>query len=219
MRSIKCLIIKKYSCLFLFIAINLKNGYSQELKSVQLTQRERRDKIVGKYTYSGAEESEVLLLYKNGFYTYNAYRNSIGKQFSEGTWRRKSKVLELNSTYGANRLPVKINYIQKLNKPSRIGIHDVLNSKGEVIENAIISINNDSITCSTMMDTCIGNYKNIERVKVFPGCGECFSGWIEIKCSDFKALDIIILSSVDFDKYVAFNGKKFNLSRQGLKEF
>jgi hypothetical protein len=203
--------------LLLFIVFSFKICYSQELKKMQLTQKERKGKIVEKYMYSGAEESIVLLLCRNGVYSYNAFTNVIGKQFSEGTWRRTGNILELNSTYGANRLPVNMSYIQKIDSPSKMGVQNVLNSEGGVIENAIIAINNDSIKCSTIMDTCTGNFKKIERIRVFLS-DECYSKWIEIDREDFKALNIVIPSTVDLDKYLAFNKRKYVLSKVGLTQ-
>ena len=185
---------------------------------MQLTKKEKDQKIVNKYGFSTAEESIILLLYNNGTYSYNTLTNIIGKQFSKGTWKRKGNLLELNSTYGANRLPLNIRNVQEIEKPSRIGIQKVLNLKGQLIENAIIAINNDSIKCSTIMDTCIGSLQKIEKIKVVLSEGKCYSKWIKISSINPKVFDIIIPLMIDFDKYLAFNNRKYIFSKEGLKQ-
>ena len=210
---------KKYlNLIFVVVFFSLKICNSQELEKAQLSQKERQESVIEKYIFSGSEESIILLLYQNGAYSYNSFTNIIGERFSEGYWIRTGKILELNSSYGANRLPIYITYTKVLDKPNKIGIQGVININGDVLENAIIAVNNDSTKCSTIMDTCLGSFHKIERVRVFLSKGDCFSNWIEVNQMSLGSLSIVVQSAIDFDKYLVFNNRKYCLSGKGLNQ-
>jgi hypothetical protein len=202
---------------FLLLNMCFINSYSQELIKTRLSSKEKAEKIIEKYVFSGSEETMALFLYKNGTYTYKSMASIFGSEFSKGSWVKTGNKLELNSEFGANKLPLSISYFKKMDTPPKIAISNILNLKGQVIENAIVAVNNDSTKCSTLLDTCIGSFNKIEKIRVYIG-DECYSKWVTINCFDYKAIKITIQSAINFNQYKAFNHRKYLISKRGIMQ-
>lgn len=209
---------KFVTCLFFFSTFLSKSAviYSQDLLSVSLLKSDHSQGVFGKYELTGMEFSYQLILYKDNTFRYNTFENIIGKRFSEGRWKRKDSILILNSTFREQTLPIKIDFSADSMKIPRIKIQWVYNSKGELIEDALFFINNDSCLCSPLIDTCTCAIDEINRIKLV--IGEVSSTWMNVKGKEYKQLKITVLSEIDFRQYVSFTDSRYKISKSGLNK-
>lgn len=208
----------KYLLLMKVSLLSTVLSFTQDYHRVSLSQADKKTGIVAKYDYGLAEEGGEILLYLNGTYAYSAAKNIIGKVFNSGSWIISHHVLVLTSTLGEGRLPLLVEYVDDTNAAPKTKLQWVHNAKGEMVEEAFVAINHDSISCSPLMDTCLGRYTSIDSLKVWVGNTGCSSRWVKIKSGGYQQLKLTIPVDVDFNRYQAFNRKKFRVVGRRLVE-
>ncbi|HEY0057630.1 MAG TPA: hypothetical protein VGB56_00760 [Flavisolibacter sp.] len=127
----------------------------------------------------------------------------------------KKDTLSLRSFIRSDDVPVKLMYSNDTS--GMIGgfkISIVQNTKGEHMTDGFVHINSDSVRCLPMMGNCLGDYSQIDSVKVVFENG-LSSRWLRVERKDYQR--IIPVAQVDFliSGYTALD-RQYKLSKSSL---
>lgn len=192
-------------------------GNCQTLKKERTTKNDRMKGVFLKFSYSAKYSYGLvsLILKKDNTFSYSA--NTIGThQISEGIWKLSEGVLILESTFQMNNIPAEISNGENRKLVDSCDIAVVENVKHELLTDAFVVVNNDSIKCLPMIGMCKGEYEKIDSVKIVFENGMS-SGWIPNKFNERK-IALTVLTEVPIRNYVVMNKRRFKLDGNYLKQ-
>lgn len=192
-------------------------GNCQTLKKERITKDDRMKGIFLKFNYSANDSYAIvsLILKKDNTFSYSA--NTIGThKISEGTWKLSEGLLILESTFQMNNVPAEISSRENRKFIDSCDIAIVENVKHELLTDAFVLVNYDTIKCLPMIGMCKGGYEKIDSVKIVFENG-ISSGWIPIKFNERK-IALTVLTDVPIWNYVVMNKRRFKLDGNYLKE-
>lgn len=188
----------------------------QSLKRKSLTKSDKENDVRWRYEYRSEEGfwGKSLLLFKNGRYKY-ASGGCLQSFFSEGRWAVIDKVMVLNSDVKKNDVPVSVSYTEDTTdivNAFRFGI--VRNRKGDLMTDAFVNINSDSVQCLPMAGGCGGAYNRIDSVRLLFENGFT-SRWTRIANNDKY---VLIKAEVDskIEGYESFDNFRYRLAGKFL---
>ncbi|UPK72340.1 hypothetical protein [Chitinophaga filiformis] len=189
----------------------------QTLTKKKLTKHDIRTGVLMKF-YSSANDSYgtvELLLMKDRTFLYNL--NAIANNgVSQGKWEIANGVLMLQSSLQIDNVPIEISSDSNRRFVYKSNIAIVENTKHELLTDAVVLINEDSIKCLPMIGSCNGSFDRITRVKVVFENGMS-SKWITIEGNKNKVA-ITVLTDVPISRYIVMNKQRFILSGKYLKK-
>ncbi|WP_212002735.1 hypothetical protein [Chitinophaga sp. HK235] len=185
-------------------------GDCQILNKEILTKNETQNGVFLKFSYSAKNSYGVvrLILKKNNTYYYSV-NTCATHGVSEGKWRMFKDVLILESALQMDNIAAKISYDESGRFIDSFDIAVVKNVKNELLTEAFVLINNDSIKCLPMIGRYNGSFDRINRVKIVFENGMS-SKWIVVKKGTKKVL-LTILTDAIIDNYIVLNKLKFKL--------
>ncbi|WP_143709037.1 hypothetical protein [[Flexibacter] sp. ATCC 35208] len=192
-------------------------GNCQTLKKERITKNDRMKGISFKFNYSAKDSYGLvsLILKKDNTFYYSA--NTIGThQISEGTWKLSEGILILESTFQMNNFPAEISNGENRKFVDSCDIAVVENVKHELLTDAFVVVNNDTIKCLPMIGMCKGEYEKIDSVKIAFENGMS-SGWIPIKFNERK-IALTVLTEIPIGNYVVMNKRRFKLDGNYLRQ-
>ena len=205
--------------LFIVAVINFFSicGNCQTLKKERITKNNRMKGISLKFNYSAKDSYGFvsLILKKDSTFSYSA--NTIGThQISEGTWKLSEGILILASTFQLNNVPAEIGNGENRKFVDSCDIAVIENIKHELLTDAFVVVNNDTIKCLPMIGMCKGGYKKLDSVKIVFENGMS-SEWIPIKFKERK-IALTVLTDVPIRNYVVMNKLRFKLDGNYLRQ-
>lgn len=196
--------------LFLYVGLNTSQG--QELKKQKISNEDLRKGILAYYEYKAQDSYGYvgLTLFKSGKYYYKMETFGRGS-FSEGKWRGNGREIILTSDLKKNNLPVKLTYLNDTsNSKSSFSISVVKNWKGELITDAFVYVNNDTLQCLPLTETCLGSFGKINRLKVVFENG-LSSKWVKVEDKEYKQLQLILQLDFQVSTYETFENDKYKV--------
>lgn len=190
-------------------------GNCQVLNKEMLTAVDKRNGMVLKFGYSAADSYGVigLMLKKDSTYFYSLNTAGI-YDVSEGKWSMYKDVLTLESTLQMDNIPAKISYDEGGTFADSFNVAIVKNIKNELLTDAFVLINNDSVKCLPMTGDCIGSFERIERVKILFENGMS-SKWMTVK-EGAKKIQLTVLTDTFIGNYHVMHHQKFKVSGDSL---
>lgn len=191
--------------------------FTQNLIKVKLSKKDTSNGVVRKYEYKPRDSHDftVLMLFKNGKYYYE--EKSLTKVlFNEGNWKLSNGVLDLTDNLNKVNLPVGLICMSKSDTANSFKIQIIRNLKGEYLTDGFVYINNDSNQCLPLTGTCLGEYENIDSIKVVFENG-FKSKWIPVPCRDYKQLLLILQTELLMSTYTALRNNRFQVFKSYLK--
>jgi len=191
-------------------------GNCQTLKKERITKNDRIKGISHKFNYSAKDSYGLvsLILKKDNTFSYSA--NTIGShQISEGSWKISEGLLILNSTFQMDNIPAEISNGENRKFVDSSNIAVVENIKHELLTDAFVVVNNDTIKCLPMIGMCKGGYKKLDSVKIVFENGMS-SEWIPIKFNERK-IALTVLTDVPIRNYVVMDKLRFKLDGNYLR--
>jgi hypothetical protein len=178
----------------------LGQGYKKQV----LKKEELKEGVLARYEKKNKLVYAELILFKSGKYIFN---NGVcmGDFYSEGIWKRKGDKYILNSSLQQNALPIELVYLNDtVGSSGSFPLKIVKDSKGDQLIDAMVFINNDSNSCAPDMESCIGSYEKIDRVRItFSGLS---SKWVSVENKPYRYLQIILKTAVrPLDNYYVFD--------------
>ncbi len=187
----------------------------QDFKMIGLLNKTDKRNICAKYTYtSNIGEAFTLTLYKNSTFLYETATDLVNN-YSKGWWTFNKGVITLNS-YFLSGVPIKVTYIDTIDKKQNQKIHIVKNINNELITSMFVYVNNDSTECSPLMNSCSREYDKIKRVKIKYENG-LMSAWTEVLDINYNALSIIVLSKLNLSNFFLMKNVQFKKICNGLR--
>jgi hypothetical protein len=151
-----------------------------------------------------------LLLYSNKKYYYTINSTNY-HAFSKGKWSINNTDIYLSSDIIDSAVPVAIKYLKNDNT---INIKSPFlipaNLKGDRFPDARIFINNDTTYCFPFLDTCIGFYPIINKIKIDFGDGYK-SKWIKVYLEENKKIQFIAQTDFVFSSYLNFKKRRYKV--------
>ncbi|MBC9914026.1 hypothetical protein [Chitinophaga varians] len=190
-------------------------GSSQMLNKVVPTADDKRNGVVLKFGYSATDSHGViwLILKKDSSYFYSLNTAGLYK-VSEGKWSIYKDVLTLESTLQMDNIPAKISYDQSGTFADSFNVAIVKNIKNELLTDAFVLINSDSIKCLPMIGDCNGSFERINKVKILFENGMS-SKWMMVKEGAGK-IQLTVLTDTFIGNYHVMHHQKFKVSRDRL---
>lgn len=183
-----------------------------------LTQKDVSNGVSARYDFLTSDKlvGQTLTLYKDHSYLLEQ-GGDAGDYFSKGKWIQKNGVLELVSALDTANLPVKLIYRNSVadSFSKDLKIEMVQNLKGELLPDAFININSDTVLCTPFMGQCMGSYTSMDSIRVVFE-NRFTSGWIKIEPKEFVTLLPVLQLDFDINKYMYFNSMRFRLGRDLL---
>lgn len=192
-------------------------GNCQTFKKERITKNDRMKGISLKFNYSAKDSYGLvsLILKKDNTFSYSV--NTIGThQISEGSWKISEGLLILESTFQMNNIPAQISNGENRKFVDSFDIAVVENIKHELLTDAFVVVNNDTIKCLPMIGMCKGEYETIDSVKIVFENGMS-SEWIPIKFNERK-IALTVLTDVPIRNYVVMNKRRFKLDGNYLRQ-
>ncbi|RYZ26408.1 MAG: hypothetical protein EOO10_15640 [Chitinophagaceae bacterium] len=192
---------KKYIDFFcLVICFQLKIS-AQDFLPVALTAKDKKNNaLLARYQtsidkYAGGE----LLLYKTGKFVYNTY-SCLANGVSAGQWKAVGNIIELQSDWQQNNLPIKISYIDKATAGEEAKQFAIIRDlAGREYTQAAIHINQDSVSCYYGDKECFGSYTSVDSVKV-QFDNNLVSRWLKVDTSE-GVVQLTVLTNLDVNQY------------------
>lgn len=210
-------VVKILNMVAFYLTLNLYTTQAQELKKHKLDREDVKKGVWAYYEYREKDSYGYvgLQLFKNGAYQYKVETAGYSS-FSKGKWIMKNKVLLLTSDIKKNDLPVKLNYLidSPVNASFKISI--VKNLKDELLTDAFVYINNDSLQCLPLTETCLGTYDKIDRIKVVFENG-MRSKWIKVEHKVYKQLQPVLQLDFNISSYEAIDSEKYKVLKSSIR--
>jgi len=191
-------------------------GNCQTLKKERITKNDRMKGIYLKFNYSAKDSYGVvsLILKKDGTFSYGA-NTFATHEISEGKWYMSEGLLTLESTFQMNNILAEISYGENRKFVDSFDIAVVENIKHELLTDAFVVVNSDTIKCLPMIGMCNGLFERIDSVKVVFENGMS-SEWIPVKFNERK-IALTVLTDIPIRNYVVMNKRKFKLDGNYLR--
>lgn len=210
---------------FIFF-LSIATVQAQTLKDKHLSASEIRKGIKHAYFNHSFENYHDLILYKNYRFAYKCQSTNYTSS-AYGRWRKRGDFLYLNSDIDSNNVPVKIYYFDTDTiktfwlRDTSIKVYSTkmqvpVNLKQTFLSDSRIFINDDDAYCFPYFDTCFGNIKSIDRIKVEFGSG-FRTRWINVEKRDVRRMLIIAQVNVSFDEYRCFKNHRFKIAATTIK--
>lgn len=192
-------------------------GNCQALKREHVTKKDKMNGVFLKFNYSAKDSYGVinLILKKDNTYSYSVNTFATHK-ISEGKWKMVKDLLVLESTFQMDNVPAEISYEKNAKFVDSFDIAVVQNFKGELLMDAFVLINNDTIKCLPMIGKCNASFERIDSVKVVFENGMS-SKWITVK-SDERKIGLTVLTDASIGNYLVMNKRKFKLNGNYLRQ-
>jgi hypothetical protein len=163
----------------------------------------------------GHVEVVDLFLLNDQIFEYSIASN-VYKAYSMGQWKKNGKTLILNSDYQKETLPIKISYRQRDTSDFTVKeVAFVKDLNGIPLSYAFVYINNDSTSCMDGDLLCIGEYKQINRIKLVLENNGPSSKWINILPHN-GLIQITVLTKLNLQRYIILKDRKYKLSNNIL---
>jgi len=191
-------------------------GNCQTLKKEHITKNDRMKGISLKFNYSAKDSYRVvsLMLKKDRTFSYSA-NTFATHEISEGKWKISKGLLILESTFQMNNIPAEISYGENRKFVDNFDIAVVENIKHELLTDAFVVVNNDTIKCLPMIGMCNGVFKKMDSVKIVFENGMS-SKWIPVKFNERKVA-LTVLTDVSIRNYAVMNKRKYKLDGNYLR--
>jgi hypothetical protein len=207
--------------LFLLALLHLICAIStvaQDLKKIKLNKADVLNDVKYKYEYNSTDSYYhiQLLLFRNGIYKY-VLDHFAQTLFSEGKWEIKSRTLLLNSNISKHAVPASISYCSDTGRiVNGFKFAIVTNRKGQLMTDAFVIINVDTVKCLPLAGACVGTYNTIDSVRLLFENG-LSSKWMKVKNAPDK--NICITAEVDhpLSQYTAFDEFRCRMINDSLK--
>ncbi len=207
----------KYLSIFFFFVVQL--CHSQDLTLTKLTKEDSNRDVQYHYQWESTDGHVAvvdLLLFRDQTFEYSIASN-VYNAYSIGHWKSDGKAVILNSDFQKETLPIKVSYRQR--DTSDFTVKEVtfvkdLNEKP--LSYAFVYINNDSTSCMDGDLLCIGEYKQIDRVKVVLENNGPSSTWINILPHE-GLIQITVLTKLDLQRYIILKDRKYKLNNNKLR--
>lgn len=207
---------KYLSTLFFFVA---QICYSQDLILKKLTKEEGKKNVQYHYQWESIDGHAAtldLFLFKDQSFEYSIASN-VYNTYSIGRWKSDGNIITLNSDFQKGTLPIKVTYRQRDTSDFTVKeIAFVRDLNEKPLSYAFVYINNDSISCMDGDLLCIGEYKQIDRVKVVLENDGASSEWVGITPHD-GLVQITVLTKRNLANYVILKNRKYKLDNNKLK--
>lgn len=192
-------------------------GNCQTLKKERISKNDRMKGISLKFNYSAKDSYRVvsLILKKDSTFSYSA-NTFASHEISEGKWKMSEGLLILESTFQMNNIPAEISYGENRKFVDSFDIAVVENIKHELLTDAFVVVNNDTIKCLPMIGMCNGLFKKIDSVKIVFENGMS-SKWIPVKFNE-KKIALTVLTDVSIRNYVVMNRRRYKLEGNYLRQ-
>lgn len=192
-------------------------GSGQTLKKEPITKSDRMKGIFLKFNYSDKDGygGVSLMLKRDSTFSYGI-NTCATHEISEGKWKMSKDLLILESTFQMDNIPAEISYGENRKFVDSSVIAVVENVKHELLMEAFVLVNNDTIKCLPMVGMCNGLFEKIERVKIVFENGMS-SAWIPVKVNERK-IALTILTDVSIRNYIVMNKRKFKLDGNYLRQ-
>ena len=187
---------------------------------VKLTNEEKNNNIQYHYRWestSGHVGIIDLLLFSNHTFEYSVASN-VYHASSTGYWQLSNGILTINSDFQKGSLPIEISYRQRDSSDFNVKkIAFVKDLNNNPINYAFVYINNDSTNCMDGDLLCVGDYNQIDSIKVVLENGGPSSKWMSVFPSD-GLIQIKIATKHDLKNYIIFNNRKYQVYKNKLKD-
>ena len=193
------------------------NGRCQTLKMELVTRSEEREGIFRKFSYSADDSYGIinLVLMKDSTFiyrtkTFNTHGTSTGK------WTFQQDIIILTSTLQKDNIPVTLSAENGRKFVDSSVIAVVENEKKELITDAFVLVNEDSIKCLPATALCNGEFKKIYRVKVLFENGMS-SQWLSVP-DDQSRIALTVLTDIDITNYIIMTDQRFCMKGKYLSQ-
>ena len=198
------------------IALFSIHGNCQTLEKKRLTMDDSNKRVLSKFSYSASDSYGVinLILMKDSTFLYSVNTN-VHHEISEGKWTMSKNILTLESTFQTDNVPAEISCESNRRFADSANIAIVENIKHELLTDAFVLVNEDSIKCLPMIANCSSSFEKINRVKVVFENGMS-SKWIPVKDGE-KRIAIIVLTDISIRNYIVIS-ERFKLDGNYLRK-
>jgi hypothetical protein len=205
---------------FFTVAIIISFSVSGSCQTLQKEHIAKGDKMKGvflKFNYSDKDGYAVvsLILKRDSSFSYSA-NTCLAHEISEGKWKMSKDLLILESTFQMDNIPAVLSYGENRTFVDSFDIAVVENSKHELLTDAFVLVNNDTIKCLPMIGKCNRLLEKIDRVKIVFENGMS-SEWISVKFNERK-IALTVLTDTSIRNYVVMNKRRFKLDGNSLRQ-
>ncbi|WP_440671751.1 hypothetical protein [Chitinophaga sp. 22321] len=192
-------------------------GNCQRLKKELTTKNDRMKGISLKFSYSAKDSYYLvsLILKRDSTFSYSL-NTCATHEISQGKWKISKDLIILESTFQSNNIPAEVSYGENRKFVDSFDIAIVENTKHELLTDAFVAVNNDTIKCLPMIGKCNGLYEKIDSVKIVFENGMS-SEWIPIKSNNRKIV-LTVLTDVSIRDYIVMNKRRFKLDGNYLRQ-
>ncbi|MEV4886800.1 hypothetical protein MRBLMN1_005377 [Chitinophaga ginsengisegetis] len=205
--------------IFIVVIITLFSIYGncQTLKKEPVAKSDRMNGVFLKFNFSAKDSHSVirLILKRDSTFSYRA-NTFATHEISEGKWKMSKGLLILESTFQMDDIPAEVNYGGNGKFVDSCDIAVVENIKHELLTDAFVVVNNDTIKCLPMIGKCNSSFEKIDRVKIVFENGMS-SEWIPVKFNE-KKVALTVLTDIPIRNYVVMNKRKFKLVGNHLRQ-
>lgn len=198
------------SIIFLFV---VQLCHSQDLTLTKLTKEDSSRGVQYHYQWESTDGHvavvDLFLLWDKTF-EYSIASN-VHNAYSIGHWKADGEMVILNSDFQKGTLPIKVSYRQRDSSDSNVKkLAFVKDLNEKPLPYAFVYINNDSTSCMDGDLFCIGQYQQIDRVKVVFENNGPSSKWFNISPYD-GLIQITVLTKLNLQRYIILENRKYKL--------
>jgi len=187
-----------------------KHLYGQTLRKVSLNKEDKDSSVFLEFIHRASHSYGIvsLVLKKDSTYFYSA--NTFTKhELSEGKWTIKRELLVLESSIQIDNVPAAISNETNGKFVNNFDVAVVKNIKNELLTEAFVLINNDTIKCLPVIGQCNASFGKINRVKIVFENGMS-SKWLNIM-NDTRKIQLTVLTDIPIRNYVVMHKRTFKL--------
>jgi hypothetical protein len=207
----------KYLSIFFLFVVQI--CHSQDLALIKLTPKEINKNVRQHYQWESTDGHVAvidLFLFKDQTFEYSIASN-VYNAYSIGHWKSDGNMVILNSDFQKETLPIKVSYRQRDTFDFTVKeIAFVKDLSGKPLSYAFVYINNDSTSCMDGDLLCIGEYKQIDRVKVVLENNGPSSKWVNIIPHE-GLVQITVLTKLNLQNYIILNDVKYKIVNNRLR--
>ena len=186
------------------------------LTFVQTAQAQPRSNYEGIYSITQEYFGTSLELKKDSSFSFSAGMH-LQKYYSNGKWEKRKDTIILNSNFQKQDLPITIQEITTGNRDSLVFVDVTTNLSGDLIKDAIIYINNDTINkCMPAFEKDCKITKGILKTLKIELSNNITSKWHKITSSNCDTIKVVVLTSKLLDNYAFLQQSKLLITSTGL---
>ena len=205
--------------MLVYIALLAQVAYSQDLTLVKLKDKEAKGKTQYHYQWESTDGHVAvidLFLFKDNTFEYSIASN-INYMYSTGRWKLSNGIIALNSDIQNETLPIQIKYRQRDSSDFNVKKIALIRDLNDApLTYAIMYINNDSTSCMDGDLLCVGDYKQIDSIRVAIVNRGPSSKWIRIYPFE-GLLQITIPTKRSLERYMVLTDEKYLVYKDKLK--